>query len=105
MVQVWQGGKIGVRRYGAITGQKSPIFDSSRQIYQENFGQGLHSGRRREAPWGRDPCTLVVPLQKLPHSGEILCLLLLHDRLPGIAGEGRAPSLSSISQTCALSFN
>jgi hypothetical protein len=26
LVEVWQGGKIGVRRYAAINAQKSPIF-------------------------------------------------------------------------------
>ena len=69
--------------------EKIPLFDASRQIYPENFGQGLHSGRRREMPRARDPLILVVPLQKLLHPGEMLSLLLLHDRPPGLASEGQ----------------
>ena len=65
MVLTWWSSSLAFRRWAAIIGRKRPLFDACRQIYQENFGQGLHSGRRREAPWGRDPCTLVVPLQKL----------------------------------------
>ena len=84
MVAVGQGGKFGLGRYGAIGGRKRPLFDACRQIDQENFGQGLQSGHRQEMPWGRDPRILVVPLLKLPHSGEISRLLLLHDQLPGI---------------------
>ena len=64
-VPVGLGGKIGVGRYKSTTGRKSPLFDACRQIYQENFGQGLHSGRRREVPWPWDPRILVGPLQKL----------------------------------------
>ena len=60
MVLVCLRGKIGVRRYKSIIGENSPIFDASRQIYQENFGQGLHSGRRRELPWGREPFFIVA---------------------------------------------
>ena len=41
-------------------------------------------------PWGQDPRILIVPLQKLHHSGEILSLLLLHDQLPGITSDGKA---------------
>ena len=64
-VLVGLGGKIGAGRYNSTTGRKSPLFDAPRQIYQKNFGQGLHSGRRQELPGGRDPQILVVPLQKL----------------------------------------
>ena len=78
MLAVGQGGKFGVGRYGAIIGLKRPLFDACRQIYQENFGQGLHSGRRREAPGPRDPQNLVVPLKRLPHSGEMLSRLKIH---------------------------
>ena len=60
MVQVWQGGKIGLRRYPLIIGRKSPIFVVSRQTYTENFGQGFHPGRRQGMPWGRDPWIIAV---------------------------------------------
>ena len=83
-------GKIGVGRYNSTTGRKSPLFDASREIHQENFGQGLQSDLRQEMPWGQDPRILVVPLLKLPHSGEMLSPLLLNDRPPGIASEGQA---------------
>ena len=86
---VGQGGKFGVGRYGAIGSRKSPLFDACRQIYPENFGQGLRSGRRREAPWVRDPLILVVPLKRLPHSGEMRSRVLLQDQLPGITSEGQ----------------
>ena len=89
MVAVGQGGKFGVGRYAAISGRKRPLFDPCRQIDPENFGQGLQSGRRQEMPRGREPRILVVPLKRLPHSGEISRLLLLHDRLPGITSEGQ----------------
>ena len=83
------GGKIGVGRYNSTTGRKSPLFDACRQIDPENFGQGLHSGRRLEMPRAPDPRILVVPLKRLPHSGEIVSLLLLQGRLPGLASEGQ----------------
>ena len=73
---------------GSNHSRKSPLFDPSRQIDQENFGPGLLSGFRQEMPGARDPQILVVPLLKLPHYGEISRLLLLHDRLPGITSEG-----------------
>jgi hypothetical protein len=76
-VPVGLGGKIGVGRYNSISGRKSPLFDACRQIYTENFGQGLRSGRRRQRPWARDPRILVVRLERLPHSGEMLSRLLL----------------------------
>ena len=93
-------GKIGVGRYNSTTGRKSPLFDACRQIYQENFGQGLQSGRRQEMPWGRDPRILVVPLKRLPHSGEIVSLLLLHDRPPGLAREGQALKFGRPADMC-----
>jgi hypothetical protein len=89
MVAVGQGGKFGLGRYGAIGGRKRPLFDACRQIYPENFGQGLQSDLRQEMPWGQDPRILVVPLLKLPHSGEIGILPLLHDQLPGITSESQ----------------
>jgi hypothetical protein len=52
----------------------------------------------------RDPRILVVRLLRLPHSVEISRLLLLHDRLAGIASEGQVLSLSLILGTSALSF-
>jgi hypothetical protein len=60
LVPVGQAGKFGLGRYGAISGRKSPLFDACRLPDQENFGQGFHPVRRREAPWGRDPWILVV---------------------------------------------
>ena len=54
---------------------------------RKNFAQGFHSGRRQEVPWDPEPLILVVPLQKLHQSGEIISLLLLHDQLPGITSE------------------
>ena len=88
MVAVWQGGKIGVGRYGATTGRKRPLFDACRHIDPENFGQGLQSDLRREVPRARDPRILVVPLERLPHSGEMRSRPLLQGRLPGFASEG-----------------
>ena len=70
MVAVGQGGKFGLGRYGAISGRKRPLFDACKQIYQENFGQGLHSGRRQEMPWGRDPLILVAPPWLQCHVGD-----------------------------------
>ena len=70
-------------------GEKSPLFDAWRQIYPENFGQGLDSGRRRQAPGARDPLILVVPLQKLLHPGEMRSRPLRQGRLLGIASEGQ----------------
>ena len=102
MVAVGQGVKIGVGRYGAIIARKRPLFDACRQIYPENFGQGLHSGRRREAPRARDPRILVVRLKRLPHSGEITRLPLLHDRPPGLASEGQAPRFGRPSDMCPI---
>ena len=43
MVEVWQGGKIGVRRAAVIIGRKSPVFVDFRQPVTENFGQELLS--------------------------------------------------------------
>ena len=95
-------GKIGVGRYNSTTGRKRPLFDACRQIDQENFGQGLQSGRRQEMPWGRDPRILVVRLERLPHSGEITRLLLLHDRPPGLASEGQAPKFGRPADMCPI---
>ena len=53
-------GKIGVGRYDSISGRKSPTFATCRQIDPENFGQGLHSDRRQDILWGRDPLILVA---------------------------------------------
>ena len=102
MVAVGQGGKFGLGRYGAIGGRKRPLFDACRQIDQENFGQGLQSGRRREAPRARDPRILVVPLKRLPHPGEMLSLPLLHDRPPGLASEGQALKFGRASDMCPI---
>ena len=102
MVAVGQGGKFGVGRYGAIIGRKRPLFDACRQIYPENCGQGFHSGRRQEMPGGRDPRILVVPLKRLPHSGEIVGLPLLHDRPPGLASEGQAPRFGRPADMCPI---
>ena len=101
-VLVGLGGKIGVGRYNSTTGRKSPLFDVCRQINPENFGQGLHSGRRREAPRARDSRILVVPLKRLPHPGEMLSLALLHDRPPGLASEGQALKFGRASDMCPI---
>ena len=77
-VLVFLRGKIGVGRYNSIGGRKRPLFDVCRQIYQENFCQGIQSDLRQEMPWGWDPRILVVPLLKLPHSGEMLSRLKIH---------------------------
>ena len=102
LVAVGQGGKVGLGRYGAISARKRPLFDACRQIDQENFGQGLQSGRRREAPRPRDPRILVVRLKRLPHSGEITRLPLLHDRPPGLASEGQAPRFGRPADMCPI---
>ena len=102
LVAVGQGGKFGLGRYGAIGGRKRPLFDPCRQIYTENFGQGLQSGRRQEAPRARDPRILYVPLKRLPHSGEIVGLLLLHDRPPGLASEGQALKFGRPADMCPI---
>ena len=95
-------GKIRVGRYNSTTGRKSPLFEACRQIYQENFGQGLQSGRRQEMPWGRDPRILVVPLLRLPHSGEILSLPPLQGRPPGLASEGQTPKFGRPADMCPI---
>ena len=59
-VPVGLGGKIGAGRYNSIGGRKRPILGAPRQIDPENFGQGFHSGRRRQSPWARDPWILVA---------------------------------------------
>ena len=100
MVAVGQGGKFGLGRCAAISAQKRPTFVTCWQIYQENFGQGLHSGRRLEMPRARDPRILVVPLKRLPHSGEIVSLPLLHDRPPGLASEGQTLKFGRPSDMC-----
>ena len=101
-VRVGQAGKFGLGRYGAISGRKSPLFDVCRQIYQENFGQGLRSGRRRQSPWPRDPRILVVPSKRLPHSGEMRSRPLLQDRPPGLASEGQALKFGRPSDMCPI---
>ena len=101
-VPVGLGGKIGAGRYSSTTGRKRPLFDACRQIDPENFGQGLHSGRRREAPRARDPRILVVPLKRLPHSGEIVSRPHLHDRPPGLAREGQALKFGRPADMCPI---
>ena len=102
MVPVGLIGKIGVGRYNSIGGRKRPLFATFRHIYQENFGQGFHSGRRREVPGARDPRILVVPLLKLLHPGEMLSLVLLQDRPPGLASEGQAPKFGRPADMCPI---
>ena len=89
LVEVCQGGKIGVRRYASIIAQKSPIFVIFWPPDQENFGQGFRSAHeKRSAPGSgtMGPCTIRWALF---HTGEIHCLVILHARLPGIAKEGQ----------------
>ena len=102
MVAVGQGGKFGLGRYGAIGGRKRPLFDACRQIDQENFGQGLQSGRRREAPWARDPQILAVLLVRLLHPGEISRRPLLQGRPPGLASEGQALRFGRPADMCRI---
>ena len=52
LLEVWQGGKIGVRRYAVIIAQKSPIFVDFRLPDTENFGQGLLSYLWGLPTWG-----------------------------------------------------
>jgi hypothetical protein len=42
---------------------------------------------------------------RIEHIGNSSGPSLLQTRLPGLSSEGRAPSLSLIHETCALSFN
>ena len=84
-VEVWQRGSSWVRRWAAIIGRKSPLFDASRQIYQENFSLGLQSVLRHEVPGGRDPQILVLPFKRLPHYGEMRSRVLLQTRHLGLA--------------------
>ena len=89
LMKVWQGGKIGVRRYAVIIAQKSPIFVVFRPPDTENFGQGFRSAHgKRSAPGSgtMGPCTIRWALF---HTGEIHCLVLLHARLPGIVKESQ----------------
>ena len=65
LVQVGQAEKFGLGRYNSISGRKSPLFDASRQIYQENFAQGLQSVLPQEAPWARDPRHLVLTVVRI----------------------------------------
>ena len=90
MVEVWQGGKICVRRYGAIIGPKRPIFGIFRKIYQENLGPGLLSGRRREAALGSGPSDSCCTLAETIHIDYSSGPTLLQGRHPGIASEGQA---------------
>ena len=89
LVEVGQGGKIGVRRCAAITAQKSPIFVDFRPPDTENFGQGFRSAHgKRYAPGSgtMDSCTIRWALF---HYGEMHSLVHLHGRLPSIAKEGQ----------------
>ena len=55
LVEVWQGGKIGVRRYAVINAQKSPIFVDFRLPDTENFGQGFQGVCGKRSTPGQGP--------------------------------------------------
>ena len=46
MVEVWQGGKIGVGRYASMTGRKMRIFVDFRPPDTENFVKELQASHR-----------------------------------------------------------
>ena len=46
MVEVWQGGKIGVGRYASMTGRKMPNFVNFRPPDTENFVKELQATHR-----------------------------------------------------------
>ena len=87
MVEVWQGGKIGVRRAAVIIGRKSPVFVDFRQPDTENFGlgfQGLYGKRFY--------CAMATPVScsgrwDSSHPGKMHGRVKIHGRLPGIAKE------------------
>ena len=104
LVEVGQGGKIGVRRCAAITAQKSPVFVDFRPPDTENFGQGFRSAHgKRSAPGSgpMGPCTIRWVLF---HTGEMHGHMILHGRLPIIAKEGQTPLLSMVGSTCVKSL-
>ena len=89
MMEVWQGGKIGVRRYTSIIAQKSPIFVVFRPPDQENFGLGFQGlCGKRSAP-GQGPMGSCSGRWDSSHTGDMHIRVLLHARLPGIAKEGQ----------------
>ena len=65
MVGLYQTESLGSRRAAAFIGRKSPLFDTFRRAYTENFGQGLQSVLRQQTLRARHPRILAVPLQKL----------------------------------------
>ena len=88
MVEVWQGGKIGVRRAAVIIGRKSPVFVDFRQPDTENFDVGFQGLCVK-----RFFCASATPvtcsgLWDSSHAGDVHGRVKIHGRLPGIAKEG-----------------
>ena len=102
-VEVWQGGKIGVRRAAVIIGRKSPVFVDFLPPDTENFGPGLLSAHgRRPAPASATPVSCSIRWDS-SHPGDMHGLVILHGRLPGIAKEGQTLLLLVIGKTCVIS--
>ena len=60
MLEVWQGGKIGVRRAAVIIGRKSPVFVNFRQPDTKNFDvgfQGLYGKQSTPDKGPSDSCS------------------------------------------------
>ena len=77
-VEVWQGGKIGVRRTAVIIGRKSPVFVDFRPPDTENFGKGFQSAHgKRSAPGleTMDPCSYSWSLS---HYGQMHGRVKIH---------------------------
>ena len=104
LMEVWQGGKIGVRRYAVINAQKSPIFVIFRPLDTENFGlgfQGLYGKRSTPGQGPMGSCSIIWDSR---HPGDMHGRVLLHTRLPGIAKEGQTLLLLMVGKTCVLSL-
>ena len=65
-VELCQTESQGSRSLAAFIGQKSPIFDTFRLPYTENFRQGFQSVLWQRTLRARHPRILVEALQKLP---------------------------------------
>ena len=104
LMEVWQGGKIGVRRYAVINAQKSPIFVDFRLPDTENFGQGFRSAHEKRSAPGSGPMGPCTIRWALFHTGEMHGHMILHGRLSSIAKEGQTPLLSMIGSTCVKSL-
>jgi hypothetical protein len=104
LMEVWQGGKIGVRRYAVINAQKSPIFVDFRQPDTENFCQGFQGLCGKRSTPGQGPMGSCSGRWDSSHPGNMHGRVLLHGRLPGIAKEGQTLLLLMVGKTCVLSL-